>query len=322
MISISDASPASHHRQGRRQCNLEIEDLWVPGALLSGLLLYPIYHLVKPKDDLLDGGTLGMISSIIGWTYFWAWTVSFYPQIFLNFKLKSVAALSLEYQLFNLVGFGFYFAFTYLLHSDGNIREEYRRSHSGHNPQVRLNDVLFAGHAFVITIVTLLQIFLYWDYPALHGSALAVRRTSLMGLFLLLAAVGALAAVVTIEKERSINWLMFLTWISAVKVGISVVKYCPQVLLNIRRKSTEGWTIHNILLDFIGGSLSVAQLLLDAGRTNDWSAVTGNPAKLMLGNVSMFFDVIFMVQHFCFYRKDRASQLRPLEANLCNAAQA
>lgn len=56
-------------------------------------------------------------------------------------------------------------------------------------------------------------------------------------------------------------------------------------------------------MDFFGGILSIAQLLIDASMQGDWSGVTGNPVKFFLGNVSLFFDIIFMIQHFVLYRK-------------------
>jgi hypothetical protein len=34
--------------------------------------------------------------------------------------------------------------------------------------------------------------------------------------------------------------------------------------MNYRRKSTEGWSIGNILLDFTGGILSMLQMILNA----------------------------------------------------------
>ena len=34
----------------------------------------------------------------------------------------------------------------------------------------------------------------------------------------------------------------------------------PQVFLNYRRQSTEGWNVHNVLLDFGGGLLSLVQV--------------------------------------------------------------
>jgi len=34
--------------------------------------------------------------------------------------------------------------------------------------------------------------------------------------------------------------------------------------MNYRRKSTVGWSIYNILLDFTGGILSILQMILNA----------------------------------------------------------
>ncbi len=76
----------------------------------------------------------------------------------------------------------------------------------------------------------------------------------------------------------------------------------PQVLTNYRNHSTHGWSIAQILLDFVGGLLSILQLAIDSYLQRDWSGITGNPVKLALGNVSMFFDVIFIVQHYILYR--------------------
>jgi cystinosin len=75
----------------------------------------------------------------------------------------------------------------------------------------------------------------------------------------------------------------------------------PQVLANYRNGSTHGWSIHGILLDFFGGVLSLAQLGIDSYLQRDWSGITGNPVKLALGNISIFFDVVFMLQHYILY---------------------
>ena len=76
----------------------------------------------------------------------------------------------------------------------------------------------------------------------------------------------------------------------------------PQVWTNYRRKSTVGWSIGQILLDVVGGVLSIAQLVIDSSLQGDWSGILGNPVKFGLGNVSMFFDAIFMVQHYILYK--------------------
>jgi len=57
-----------------------------------------------------------------------------------------------------------------------------------------------------------------------------------------------------------------------------------------------------VLLDFGGGILSIAQLLFDSSRTGNWSGVIGDPVKFGLGLLSVFFDVIFMVQHYILYK--------------------
>jgi hypothetical protein len=78
-----------------------------------------------------------------------------------------------------------------------------------------------------------------------------------------------------------------------------------QVVMNIRRKSSVGWSIQNVLLDFTGGTMSVAQLLLQCVVTNDFTQIAGNPVKFGLGFVSISFDIVFMVQHYCIYLEPR-----------------
>jgi cystinosin len=85
-------------------------------------------------------------------------------------------------------------------------------------------------------------------------------------------------------------------------VVVTVVKYIPQAWLNYKRKSTVGWDIRQILLDLAGGVLSIGQLVLDSSFEADWSGVTGNPIKFLLGNVSIIFDAVFVVQHYVLYR--------------------
>ena len=78
-----------------------------------------------------------------------------------------------------------------------------------------------------------------------------------------------------------------------------------------------GWSINQILLDVSGGVLSLLQLVLDSSLQNDWSGLTGNPVKLGLGNISIVFDVIFILQHYWLYHegnqaKEAAQEEEPL----------
>jgi len=86
-----------------------------------------------------------------------------------------------------------------------------------------------------------------------------------------------------------------------VKLFVTVAKYIPQAWHNYKAKSTSGWSIDQVLMDAVGGVLSIAQLVIDSLLEGDWSGVTGNPVKFGLGNVSLLFDIIFMVQHYLLY---------------------
>lgn len=55
-------------------------------------------------------------------------------------------------------------------------------------------------------------------------------------------------------------------------------------------------------MDFVGGILSIAQLVIDSSLQRDWSGITGNPVKLGLGQTAIVFDIIFMLQHYVLYR--------------------
>lgn len=87
-----------------------------------------------------------------------------------------------------------------------------------------------------------------------------------------------------------------------VKITTVVVKYIPQAWVNYKRKSTTGWSIYPIMMDFAGGWLSLAQLVIDSCLQNDWSGVTGNPVKFGLSNITIVFDIVFMLQHYVLYR--------------------
>ena len=67
-----------------------------------------------------------------------------------------------------------------------------------------------------------------------------------------------------------------------------------------------GWNINQVLLDFTGGVFSVFQLCMEAYAKDDMSAISGDPVKFGLGSVSIVFDIMFMVQHYCLYKSNNA----------------
>jgi cystinosin len=98
-------------------------------------------------------------------------------------------------------------------------------------------------------------------------------------------------------------------FLGLMKVLISFVKYLPQVYLNWSRKTTTGWSLENVLLDFTGGTFSFAQIFIDwieSGATSQFSGGL-NIAKFLLSMVSMGFDCIFLFQHYILYPHKKAS---------------
>ncbi|KAJ1664917.1 hypothetical protein IW140_003736 [Coemansia sp. RSA 1813] len=231
------------------------------------------------------GGTL---SAVLGWTYFIAWSVSFYPQIILNHRRKSVEGLSIDFLVYNVYGFACYAIFNTAFFFSRSIADEYERRNDGHPNLVRFNDLFFSYHALILCLVTFAQSFYYKREPTQTASSTAhlYFYSTLVGI------------VMVSLFSTAYNAVYFLSFI---KLGCSLIKYIPQAWLNYRRKSTVGWSIHNIILDFTGGTLSFAQLILDAIRSGNVAEALGNPVKFGLGLVSIAFDVLFMVQHYVLY---------------------
>ncbi|XP_035316194.1 cystinosin isoform X1 [Cricetulus griseus] len=99
------------------------------------------------------------------------------------------------------------------------------------------------------------------------------------------------------------TWLQFLFCFSYIKLAVTLIKYFPQAYMNFYYKSTEGWSIGSVLLDFTGGSFSLLQMFLQSYNNDQWTLIFGDPTKFGLGVFTIFFDVVFFIQHFCLYRK-------------------
>ncbi|KAH9609091.1 hypothetical protein KSS87_021851 [Heliosperma pusillum] len=78
--------------------------------------------------------------------------------------------------------------------------------------------------------------------------------------------------------------------------------YIYEAFMNFYRKSTEGFSIGNILLDFLGGATNYGQMAVQSIDQGSWVNFYGNLGKTLLSFVSIFFDLVFMIQHYILYR--------------------
>uniref|UniRef100_A0A8D1M5C0 Cystinosin n=1 Tax=Sus scrofa TaxID=9823 RepID=A0A8D1M5C0_PIG len=252
--------------------------------------------------SVIHSHILSIINQVIGWIYFVAWSISFYPQVITNWRRKSVVGLSFDFVALNLMGFVAYSVFNIGLLWVPYIKEQFLLKYpNGVNPVVS-NDVFFSLHAVALTLVVLVQCCLYErgnqrvSWPAIS--------------FLVLSWLFTLTALI-VAAVGSITWLQFLFCFSYIKLAVTLIKYFPQAYMNFHYKSTEGWSIGNVLLDFTGGSFSLLQMFLQSYNNDQWTLIFGDPTKFGLGIFSIIFDIVFFIQHFCLYRKKPGLQAHP-----------
>lgn len=264
---------------------------------------YILRFLEEDKDFLY------YLSIVFGWIYFVAWSISFYGQLIENFRRKSVKGLNFDFEIYNLVGFTGYTIYTVRGYIDDNLGTGI----------VQIHDIFFAAHALLITLITIIQILYFYD-PSdkdqkVSNITITIILVMIWGAILLVIVENGFEYYDPHVKENRkyiFNSLVYLGWC---KVVISLIKYIPQVVSNFRRRSTIGWNIHNILLDFTGGAFSFGQNIIDSFRdefsiTSDDQSKGLNIAKYALSIISMLFDIVFMVQHYILF-KNSNSDLGP-----------
>lgn len=229
----------------------------------------------------------------------------------LHLAFSRPSILTATHEALTLVSSGFlaYLVSNLAFYYSPVIRNEYAARNKDHTPTVAFNDVIFAAHALLLSLITTSQYI-----PGLWGFAPSL--SSRPSKFITGIATGCITGVVIVIViiARSVSgsahidprtdwcWLDAVYAIGYVKLVITLIKYTPQIVANFKNRSTKGWSIVQILLDFSGGVLSIAQLAIDSYLQGDWSGITGNPVKFALGNVSMLYDLVFFTQHYVLYR--------------------
>lgn len=93
-------------------------------------------------------------NSVLGWVYTLSWSISFYPQTYLNYCRRSTTGASFSYFSLNILGFSAYVLSTTSLYASPLIRAQYAaRNPVSLEPTVRLNDVVFGANAFFWSLI-------------------------------------------------------------------------------------------------------------------------------------------------------------------------
>ena len=188
-----------------------------------------------------------MVSGLMGWTYFLAWSASFYPQLWSNFRRKNVVGLSFDFLTFNIIGHTAYLVYNLALlpcrgPNGGELcRLYYQRFPATTGAPVHPNDVAFSIHAVALTAITIAQCFVY------ESGTQRVSTTTRWIAGAMLASCAACGGLVLVVP--GLNGLSFLTWLANLKVVITFAKLAPQGYLSYKRKLTTGYAIGQVLLD-------------------------------------------------------------------------
>jgi len=162
---------------------------------------------------------------------------------------------------------------------------------------VKIQDLIFAYHAALISSYTWFQCIIY-KRGKNKLSCFAITYTILAWV----TAIALFCLEYVFKVLRPTPTFNIIIYIGYIKLGVTFFKYIPLVYWNYKRKSTQGFSIMAFLLDFAGGAFSVAQNLTDLydGTTNRI-----NPIKFGLGVFTMAYDFMLMFQHFVLYKDKR-----------------
>jgi len=253
---------------------------------------------------------LKFLSQLCGWIYFTSWSLSFYGQFYLNYKRKSIVGFNLDFLTYNLSGF--------LAYTIYNFKGYFNNGEDIGTGPVFITDLLFSSHALLMTIFTIIQVFIYYD-PKDESQ----KVSNTCKLIVLCIWLGYFLLIIIEEHFTFFNPKLghvgfpfnHIVYLGLSKVFINMIKYLPQIHSNYIRKSTKGWSIFNVICDILGGSFCLAQNYIELslmphflGHQTVAAPKRTNFSKILLGCLSVFFDSIFLFQHFKLYSNNNSDE--------------
>ncbi|KAG0625405.1 hypothetical protein M758_2G052300 [Ceratodon purpureus] len=243
-------------------------------------------------DPGWHSGAAYIVYQALGWFAFTAWSISFWPQVILNYRRKSVVGLHFDFVVFNLTKHSSYLIYNAVLYFSPVVQRQYHEKY-GFDEMIPVapSDVAFSTHATLLTSVMALQLFFYERGSQKLSSACKIISSL----------VWTEAIIILVVSWFHNDWLSMIQNFNNIQLFMTTIKYIPQVYLNYSRKSTIGWSISNILLDLTGGTANFLQMLTQSIDQNSFVNFSGNVGKVGLSLMSILFDIVFTIQHFCLY---------------------
>jgi len=238
---------------------------------------------------------LELASNICGWLFVAAWGAMAYPQIILNFRLKSVEGFKLDYPFLNFSGLLFCsIAYSFVFFTPNLPFDSY-----GYG-KLSIQDLVFVYHNLFVNLILNVQALIYergQNKLSTFSKLFVIFAWVSVGVFYLCFQVYGV-----LPSSKEVNVFIYLGYL---KVFTSLTKYAPLAYWNYIRKSTQGFSGAAFFFDMTGASFAISQEVIDY---IDGTTETINPVKIILGLVSISYDLVLFYQHFFLYRKPRKDE--------------
>ncbi|OAF67538.1 hypothetical protein A3Q56_04730 [Intoshia linei] len=268
---------ANNHTSGLVVISFSSEDQEV------SQLLYKVRISVR----IVHSFFFSILSNYLGWAFFFCWGFLYYPQLYRNYKRKSVEGLSLEFFLLNLTGIMCFFIFNCSFYFNDKVQLLYHVQHPKGIIPVKNTDIFVVLNLLLVNSCILFQFMMY-------GQTIQKFRK----FFKLVALVWILIAFIFgFVILQYISVLTYLYALSSIKILTTLFKAIPQLYLNYQLKTTVGLSMTAIYLDFFGTVFCMFQLVIDAFNNDDVYAALGNPAKVYISIISCFYSILFIIQN-------------------------
>ena len=266
-------------------------------------------ELVGEDQEKWKSGFYHFMYQALGWTAFFSWSFSFYPQIWENWRTYNVEGISFDFVAFNFVKHSSYGAYNVVLFFSRTVQEQYKKHFHTNVIPVAENDVGFSIHAVIMVCFQIMQLCTH-ERGQQRITFTATMIIAIAILFILITLSISLSGKEVFGMQ---DWLGFITAMNHLQLAMTFIKYSPQAYYNWKRKSTDGWSVYAIVLDLTGGICNLFQLLILCWNNNDLSPLVGDAGKLGLSIETLFFDIIFIFQHYVLYSKKRTASYKYLE---------
>eukprot|EP01063_Lacrimia_lanifica_P002656 TRINITY_DN1140_c0_g1_i1.p1 TRINITY_DN1140_c0_g1~~TRINITY_DN1140_c0_g1_i1.p1 ORF type:complete len:1589 (+),score=551.59 TRINITY_DN1140_c0_g1_i1:139-4905(+) len=225
------------------------------------------------------------ISNAVGWVCTCLWTGSVMVLVHSNYAAKSTAGITADMVLYNVVGLLGWTIFCCYFYVNDDM-----------GVPVFLPDIVYSLSSYAC-ILTLVAQF------AIYGGAGPTMFAKLY-----CGACLSYLARSAAENGLAGSYADVVRAMAMVHLACAAVKYGPQAMYNYQRKSTEGYSIVAVWLDFGGAVLLLVQMFFDGVMRHKWSLmITLNVPKFALAIEVIFFNSVYALQHYVLYAAARAA---------------